>query len=154
MLNTNVYNQAVVQWTVDPEITTTNVHWDLNGDGALEVAPYNNLEITAIRSNCFNGAFDLNVFLVKTCISNTFVGFTQTPTPTDPQERSIFILTDAASAPLTATKVAQAIAHEIGHAWYRMRHDETDTSNLMYPDLSAAGTSLTEAQWQKINEVP
>jgi len=151
MLNSNAYNQAVVKWTVADDVTVTNAHWDLNGDGKIELEPYTNPEISAIRNTCIDTNFDMNVFLVKTSVSNSVVGWAARDFEEFPD--TAFIFTDAASQ-VTGAKRAQAIAHEIGHAMFSLHHITNYTDNLMYPNLNAAGTHLKEVQWQKINEIP
>jgi len=151
MLNSNVYNQAVVKWTVADNVTVTNAHWDLNGNGKIELEPYTNPEISAIRNTCIDTNFDMNVFLVKTSVSNSVVGWAARDFEEFPD--TAFIFTDAASQ-VTGAKRAQAIAHEIGHAMFDLTHITNDTSNLMWPHINAAGTHLRQGQWQKINKIP
>jgi len=152
MLNSNVYNQAVVKWTVADDVTVTNAHWDLNGDGKIEVDPYTNSEMSVILNSCTDTNFDMNVFLVKTSVSNSVVGWAEIQEPASHPETA-FIFTDAANQ-VTAAKRAQAIAHEIGHAMFSLHHITNDTSNLMWRHINQAGTHLRRVQWQKINEIP
>jgi len=154
MLNSVVYNQAVLHWIVDTNVAIEDVSYDSNADG-LQLKPYSNPEISAIITNCADPEFDVNVFVVKAATNTNVVGWAELlSAPQTPE--TAFIFTDPS---VTTLQRAQAIAHEIGHAAFGLIHI-ADTNNVMYEHLEfgrghlKAGTHLRHSQWQMINPDP
>jgi len=63
-LNDTVYNQAVVNWTVD-KLSDKDVNFDLDRDGYVDVSSWTTAEMDVIIDNCDPGGYDKVVFIVN-----------------------------------------------------------------------------------------
>ena len=143
-LNGVVYNQAMVHFEVK-KFDPMTVHFDLNGDGKLEVSESGwTSEQNFIINNCDPGtSYEKVVFVVDRPTLN-YGGQADSP------GRYAFVYPDK------STDERHDTAHELGHAIPGLPDlnvpQSADQNNLMWWQ-SNGGTTLRSGQWQLIQDM-
>jgi hypothetical protein len=136
-LNSTIYNQAVVTWSVT-KLSDKDVNFDLNRDGYLDVSSWTTTEMDVIINTCEDTNYDYNIFIVENP-SPACCGCTQKN-----QTRG-FVFSD-----YCVSCVDNTTAHELGHSTFGLA-DITggDTNNLMH-GTAPCPEQLRKGQWVDI----
>jgi hypothetical protein len=137
-LNNDIYNQAVVYWTVTKK-TATDVNWDLDRDGQLDIGhpgPWSSEEEVIINNCDPGGTHDVIVYYVDNP-DTSYGGMSPIP------GTFCFVYPDETPDEKNFT------SHELGHAKFGMDDldspDSYDTENLMWYSGSAN-------KWLRLNQ--
>jgi len=156
-MNSQVYDQAVIEWDISHQSSAVTANFDLNRDGQIDVtgAFMASLEMRALRDAAKDDSYDRNVFLVDNPNdgSGGFCGFLQ---------RYCYVHVDIKNAAASCIDT-QITAHELGHS-LSMSHvceftganacnANSDIKNLMHPACNSGSTKtkLRHGQWDVLN---
>lgn len=140
-LDDTVYNQAVVDWTVD-KLSDKDVNFDLDRDGYIDVSSWTTAEMDVIINNCDPGGYEKVVFIVN-MPNEPYCGISSSGSS------YAFIFPGSDEERITA--------HELGHAAFSLPDIEwlewpliSDNYNLMWHTSAYLGKRLIKEQWTTI----
>lgn len=140
-LDDTVYNQAVVDWTVD-KLSDKDVNFDLDRDGYIDVSSWTTAEMDVIINNCDPGGYDKVVFIVNN--------------PNGPYGGCSYGGSSYAFI-FPGSDEERTTAHELGHAAFSLPDLEwlewpliSDNYNLMWHTSAYSGKRLRKDQWTTI----
>jgi len=140
-LNSTIYNQAVVNWSVT-KVPATDWNWDLDRDDELDVAPvpgppaWSNEEL-AIINNCDPGGYNKILFIVSNP-DQSYAGKCQR------NERYGFVYYNQSDELRVA---AHELGHQAGDFGDLKQPQSNDTDNLMWYSDAYGGERLRNGQW-------